>query len=74
MARRRTSSLHYAVCFIRPAIGRVLLLLRHGANPALLSPRDWMFPAASSSGEAGDPELGDPETVPVYVATSNGEE
>merc|ERR1719228_2653639 len=30
---QRSSSLHYAACFGRPAIGRVLL--RHGANPDL---------------------------------------
>ena len=30
---QRSSSLHYAACFGRPAIGKVLL--RHGANPDL---------------------------------------
>lgn len=30
---QRSSSLHYAACFGRPAIARVLL--RHGANPDL---------------------------------------
>ncbi|KAG8236035.1 hypothetical protein J437_LFUL015413, partial [Ladona fulva] len=60
---QRSSSLHYAACFGRPAIAKVLL--RHG---------EWMIPVEKktdlneSCEEEGSSEpRGDPEMAPIYL-------